>query len=438
MPNRLSARVQVKSMVAQTLYKSIGIILLVSTMTLISCTTNSSSEVSSMSSNSTPTPPESSSNLESTSDSSASDSSASDISTSDDSASDASISDGSVPKEDTDSPLLPEDSAVASGPVDSQSLEHTDTDISNSSQPSENNPSDPSVEAEANRQSPHFIADDHLDSFLYQYYDLINQGNYQNAWAKLAPDMQANTSYDSYVEWWTSLHRVDVHSINHVYAEESGGQVMVLLSYDKRQGPSAREVLVIEIGMVASSEASEEPVNGEWLIKSVDVATSIAPTQTQEATPLLPTSSLVINGIGSIRVGMTLQEAANATGLPMATRGLFENEECEYYEAIGAPDGISFMVSNGRIVRVDIDTETIKTPSGAGIGSSAEQIKALYPGKIQASGHQYVSDGQYLRFVPTDAADQDYRLLFETDETGNVTRFRSGFEEPVGYVEGCA
>ena len=168
------------------------------------------------------------------------------------------------------------------------------------------------------------------------------------------------------------------------------------------------------------------------------IADAVDPSNRDDYTPLTPTSSLVIDGIGSIRVGMTLQEAANATGLTMATRGTYGHESCDYYEAIGSPSGISFMVSYGRIVRVDIDNPAIKTPSGAGIGTSLDQIKALYPGKIKESDHQYVTGGKYLRFVPEDAADQKYRILFETDEEGQVTRFRSGFEDEVGYVEGCS
>ena len=323
------------------------------------------------------------------------------------------------------------------------SVEEESTNETTDSQSTpESDPNEEEAQSEPESASI-FIAEDHLDSFLYQYYDLINQRQYQQAWTKLGPDMQTNSPYDSYVEWWDSIRRVDVQSINHVYAGESGGEVMVLVSYDKGNKAIAQDVLVMSIGHVSpDSEETEEDTHnsdqGDWQIRSVDVAKSISPQQTQDATPITPTSSLVIDGIGPIRVGMTLQEAANATGFPMATRGIYDSEACDYYEAIGSPSGISFMVSDGRIVRVDIDTETITTPSGAGIGSSTDDIKALYPGKIEASGHKYVPDGQYLRFVPTDAADQAYRILFETDADGKVTRFRSGFVEEVGYVEGCS
>lgn len=425
-------------MPAHSLFKYFGIIVLTSSVTLMSCTQTSISESPSSASNPTSFTPEKATIAEST--------------------------DVETPHNEADpsgSPSSPDDSdvdALSTG----QSTNSTDQEEVSNETISDSNSSESPVESEQESSTP-FIAEDHLDSFLYQYYDLINQKNYQQAWTKLSSTLQEDSAYDSYVDWWSSMHRVDVHSINHVYAGETGGQAMVLVSYDKVQGPPAREVLIMEIGLpdssdtaaaaaaeVASAEESSSEASQndspndanhdarEWNIKAVKVAKSTFPTQTQNATPLTPTSSLVINGIGPIRVGMTLQEAANATGYPISTQGLYDSEDCDYYEAIGSPDGVSFMVSNGRIVRVDIDTKTITTSSGAGIGSSTEAIKALYPGKIKSSNHEYITGGHYLRFVPTDAADQEYRIVFETDASGKVTRFRSGFKDPVGYVEGCS
>ncbi|MEM9220398.1 MAG: hypothetical protein AAGD25_39495 [Cyanobacteria bacterium P01_F01_bin.150] len=404
-------------MVAQTLLKLFGSVALASSVVIAGCSTNSFSGVSSDGKEtSAPTVSEAPSTS-------------------------APAQEALMPAEEVESSLPLSDSSIEPESSKSQPDDSSAADPSQASKQSADTASDQVSNAAPDTQSSYFIAEDHLDSFLYQYYDLINQGNYQQAWAKLGSDMQASSSYDSYVDWWSSINRVDVQSINYVYAGESGGQVMVFVSYDKRNGPLTREVLVMDIGPF-SPGTSQENISGastnDWLVQAVDVATSIFPNQTQDATPITPTSSLVINGIGPIRVGMTLQEAANATGLPIATPTLYDREDCEYYQGIGAPDGIDFMVSNGRIVRVDIDTEAITTLSGAGIGSSADDIKALYPGKIEVSGHKYVGNGQYLRFVPTDVADQDYRLLFETDENGKVTRFRAGFTKEVGYVEGCS
>lgn len=46
-------------------------------------------------------------------------------------------------------------------------------------------------------------------------------------------------------------------------------------------------------------------------------------------------------------------------------------------------------------------------------------------------------NGKYLTFVPKDATDKNYRLIFETSKN-RVTRFRSGKLPEVEYIEGCS
>jgi len=99
------------------------------------------------------------------------------------------------------------------------------------------------------------------------------------------------------------------------------------------------------------------------------------------------------------------------------------------------------MVTKGRIARVDISSKRITTISGARIGDNENRILSLYPGQIQATPHPYVSrppeNGKYLTFVRKDAADKNYRIIFETSKN-RVDRFRSGKLPEVEYIEGCS
>jgi hypothetical protein len=147
----------------------------------------------------------------------------------------------------------------------------------------------------------------------------------------------------------------------------------------------------------------------------------------------------VINGIHPIRIGMTVMEATKAVGLPARTEGDVASQGCFYYRFQGGVPGVLMMVMGDRIVRVDIGSDSkITTRSGAGIGSTEAQIKALYPGQIEVTPHPYISGGHYLTFVPKSAADRKYRIIFETDATGKVTTFRAGQMPQVGAIEGCA
>lgn len=154
-------------------------------------------------------------------------------------------------------------------------------------------------------------------------------------------------------------------------------------------------------------------------------------------------SKLALNGIGPIRVGMTVDEASQSAGIRLIRSGSGGMDEylCSYVQPQGEPKGISFMVTNGRIARVDISSKRITTISGARIGDNENRILSLYPDVIKATPHPYVShspdNGKYLTFVPKDAVDKNYRIVFETSKN-RVDRFRSGKLPEVEYIEGCS
>jgi len=150
-------------------------------------------------------------------------------------------------------------------------------------------------------------------------------------------------------------------------------------------------------------------------------------------------SKVTIDGIGPVRIGMTLQEAVNSANIPFTLKvGAGVGHQCGFANPLSGPKGLEFMVTNGRIARVDIfRNQKITTLSGAKIGDSEARIKALYPKQITVTPHNYVPKGHYLTFIPKDAADQKYRLIFETDGQ-KVTQFRAGQLPEVAFVEGCA
>jgi hypothetical protein len=147
-------------------------------------------------------------------------------------------------------------------------------------------------------------------------------------------------------------------------------------------------------------------------------------------------SKVFINGIGSVQVGMTVAQASRAAGTRLVSPGYSGSDQCAYVKPQGGPQDVAFMVTNGRISRVDILKGNISTAKSARIGDTEARIKALYPGQIRVSKHHY-TNGHYLTFVPRDASDKNYRLVFETDGK-RVTQFRAGKLPEVEFVEGCS
>jgi hypothetical protein len=153
-------------------------------------------------------------------------------------------------------------------------------------------------------------------------------------------------------------------------------------------------------------------------------------------TRLTNQSKLFINGIGAVRVGMTVSQAAKAAGTKLA--GDSPNNNCYYVKPQNQPKNLSFMVTKGRISRVDVRQNTqITTLKGGKIGDTEAQIKSLYPGQIKVTPHKYVQGGHYLTFIPKDRSNQNYRVVFETNGK-RVTEFRSGKLPEVEFVEGCS
>jgi hypothetical protein len=152
--------------------------------------------------------------------------------------------------------------------------------------------------------------------------------------------------------------------------------------------------------------------------------------------PLSSQSTLTLDGIGPVRVGMTTTQAEQAAGVPIPAADTSDNG-CGYTHPQGI-ENLLFMVVGNQIARVDVVRDSpIRTTSGAGIGNTAAEIEAMYPGQIEVWPHKYVQGGHYLVHIPTDAGARNYGIVFETDENDIVTQLRSGKLPEVTWVEGC-
>jgi hypothetical protein len=153
---------------------------------------------------------------------------------------------------------------------------------------------------------------------------------------------------------------------------------------------------------------------------------------------LTSSAKLSINSLGSVKVGMTVKGAIQAAGIPLISGQGETNSACYYLQPKGSlQKDVGFMITGGRVARIDIYGNSITTLKGAKIGDSEAKIKSLYPGQIKVEPHKYVRGGHYLIFVPKDAAYKNYRMIFETDGKV-VTRYRSGKLPEAEYVEGCS
>ncbi|MBD2568079.1 hypothetical protein [Anabaena lutea] len=173
-----------------------------------------------------------------------------------------------------------------------------------------------------------------------------------------------------------------------------------------------------------------------FTIATISFAASVFTIGTVTAqTKLTSQSKVTINGIGAVKVGMTISQAAKAAGTKLVSDA--PNQYCYYVKPQQEPKNIAFMVTGNRISRIDVKNPQVTTLKGAKIGDTEARIKSLYPGQIKVTSHKYDFKGHYLTLIPKDRADRNYRVVFETDGK-RVTRFRSGKLPEVEFVEGCS
>jgi len=145
-------------------------------------------------------------------------------------------------------------------------------------------------------------------------------------------------------------------------------------------------------------------------------------------------SAVTERGLGRLRAGMTLAEAATALGDALVVPVEYDTTGCDYASWRGGPPGVRVMVDQGRIARVEVDSVNVPTAAGARVGDSEERIQSLYPGRVTVTPHKY-EDGHYL--TVNGAGDSSVAIVFETSK-GRVTRYRAGRRPAVEYVEGCS
>ena len=131
---------------------------------------------------------------------------------------------------------------------------------------------------------------------------------------------------------------------------------------------------------------------------------------------------------------MTVDEARAALGIFEVPPNA-QKSGCVYASSPRLPRGVSVMVEDGIVGRIDVDTNAIPTSEGARVGDTEERVLKLYGKRVSVSPHKY-TDGHYLT-VKSPSADTSHLIIFETNKD-TVTKYRAGRVPQVRYVEGCS
>ncbi len=144
-----------------------------------------------------------------------------------------------------------------------------------------------------------------------------------------------------------------------------------------------------------------------------------------------------LRAVGPVRIGMEVGEASTAAGVTLRRDlGRQSTDTCHYVTPGAAMRGVSIMVVDDQIARIEIDAPSeIATRSGVRIGTTAANLRSVYPDNIQQANNATL-EGEAMAFVPNDDFDSDYRIYFEI-ENGQVARYRLGVKPAIDYLRGC-
>ena len=202
----------------------------------------------------------------------------------------------------------------------------------------------------------------------------------------------------------------------------------------------------------ASDDASEAstPTTDETTTTTATSTTTTGPTTTAALTtttittvppddpdqfgpPTLSSRSTVSTvGLDTVTFGMTVAEAQQAAGTVLVPAG--PTGRCYHVVPHDAPEGIVFLVYEGTIERVDINSGPVTTRSGVGVGSPETMVTDLFGDSIE---RQVRVDGTVdLVFVPSDPGDLNFRVVFNVSE-GEVRAYKSGRFPQVMLDTGC-
>ena len=211
-------------------------------------------------------------------------------------------------------------------------------------------------------------------------------------------------------------------------------------------GTTVRTSVTVPVTADTASPAAmeEDPAAGVDVVVEVDDGVGSASETTAPTSAAVPEPEpdpidavVTLRAVGPVRLGMTVDEASTEAGVQLRRDfGRQSTSTCYYVTAGAALRGVSIMVVDDQIARIEIDSpSTIATRSGVRVGTPADSLRQVYPNNIQQA-NDAVLDGEAMAFVPNDDVDADYRIYFEIED-GQVARYRLGVKPAVDYLSGC-
>jgi hypothetical protein len=153
-----------------------------------------------------------------------------------------------------------------------------------------------------------------------------------------------------------------------------------------------------------------------------------------ESTAQTDFSIVRFDGIGPVRIGMSLSEL-NKTLHTSYTRPTESDEQACFYVEVPNQPGIGLMILDGRVARIDVDDAPTRTAEGIRTGDSELRALEAYSKRLKVEPDFY--DPENSHYLTLLSSDRKLGIRFETTD-GKIKRFYAGTSRAISFVEGCA
>jgi hypothetical protein len=138
------------------------------------------------------------------------------------------------------------------------------------------------------------------------------------------------------------------------------------------------------------------------------------------------------SGLGPIKLGMSVAQLASQLGEPINEPSDPKERSCWYVESSKHPD-VQFMVKDGRLRRIDVQSTRVAALGAIRVGDSEQTVKRRFGTRVVQAPHHYGGPKDHYLTVRLNSSTA---IRFETTD-GKVDLFYLGGLEQVQLVEGC-
>jgi aryl carrier-like protein len=153
------------------------------------------------------------------------------------------------------------------------------------------------------------------------------------------------------------------------------------------------------------------------------------------AAPVTPGSRLTQNGIGSIRIGMTLDQARRRTGQTIDFTSFDANSTaCGLGRLFPLSLGVTYLATDLHIAVLNVANPGISTRAGIEVGDTPADLRRAYRSRLSSQPNKYDPKARdyEVRFA------HQRKLVFYVTAKGRIGQISGGRQPEIDYVEGCS